>query len=518
MDKNYTQDIAKSTFWTTSSFIITSVIGFASSIMLTRYLGIDQYGTFGYFMWAVATLSLFANPGISQVVVKYLPEYFFHADQNKRHLCKKLFKYLLAAQISITLIIIALLLINPAFISRNVIHFPEQNQNILLTLTIAALAPIIMNNFLLSVLRAIQRFRIVSILQTLSQILWIGGIIIVVFAHLSLNCILLLFIATNTLLLIALILSMRSGFLPQQIPSFSKESLPLKKIITYSTWGFLILFLGTIVWEKSELYFLGLYSTPQQIAIYTIAFSLGIYLTSLFTPLITVINNITSQLIGLDQYKKLKFMSQYLTKYLAIIVIPISIILVLYMKHIILILYGKDFIMVSTIFPFLIFSQIAPLIFNPVTQVPTLSNEIHKMAYLGFGTAILNVTLNILLIPAYHALGAAIASGTAQVFAMGWALLLIRKYQLNIFNNAFLRVLGLNGLLFLFLITLHFIIPSLAIKIILQVIVCFIYLKLIIRYTLNQNDIDVFHNIFQLTPKLFQPFLRNIITKTMRIM
>ncbi|MFH1822838.1 MAG: oligosaccharide flippase family protein [Patescibacteria group bacterium] len=513
MDKNYTQDIAKSTLWTTGSFIITSIIGFSSSIILVRYLGINQYGVYGYFMWVVATFSILANPGIGQAILKYFPEYYFSRNSNQKILWKKLLNYFLAAQVIVMIILLSLMFINSGIVSKYLIRFQYQEQDKLLIYALIALIPVILNNFLLNVLRAIQKFKILSILQIISQIIWLGGILYILKTHASLYTLIIFYIFINLFSLVTSAWCLRSIYRQNITPPQNIESLPLKKIIRYSTWGFINLFLVSIVWDKSELFFLGMYSNNQQIAIYSLAYSLSIYILSLFSPLMTVINNTTAELIGTKQQNKLHYLSQHLTKYLGIIIIPISILFIVYINKIILLFYGQDFLSAGIIFPFLIFSQIIPVVFNPISTIPTLSNDIRKMVYIGFAAAILNITLDLCLIPSLQALGAAIANSTAQLLAISLGFVLIRKYKLHFFTKYFIRVLLINFLFFLTLVIINLLFHQLILQIIFDILLIILYVKFILRYSLNQRDYDIFINLQQITPKYLKPVIRIFLNK-----
>jgi len=513
LDKNYTHDIAKSTFWTTGSFIITSIIGFVSSIILVRYLGIDQFGVFNYFIWVIATFSLLANPGLGQAILKYIPQYYFSLNPNQKVLWKKMFNYFLVVQIIILIVILALLFINSGLATKYLIKFQSQEQDKLFLYALIALIPIILNNFLLSVLRAIQKFKILAIFKIITQIIWLGGIFYIFKTHASLFTLIIFYIFFNLFSLITSVWCLRSIYRLNIPPPQNIETLPWKNIIRYSAWGFINLFFVSIVWDKSELFFLGIYSNNQQIAIYSLAYSLALYITLIFSPLITVINNTTAELIGTKQQDKLHFLSQHLTKYLGIIVIPISILFIMYINKIILLFYGQDFISAGIIFPLVIFSQIVPLIFNPVSTIPSLSNDIRKIVYIGFAAALLNITLDLLLIPPFQALGATIANSFAQLLGMILAFVLIRKYKLKFFTKYFIHVLVINLLFFLTLVIIRLLFHQLILQIVFDLSTVCLYVIFILRYALNRRDYDIFLNLQQITPKYLKPIIQTFLNK-----
>jgi O-antigen/teichoic acid export membrane protein len=224
-----------------------------------------------------------------------------------------------------------------------------------------------------------------------------------------------------------------------------------------------------------------------------------------------VINNTTAELIGSNQRNKLQFLSQHLTKYLGIIIIPITILLIIYIHRIVLLLYGRDFLSVGIIFPFLIFSQMMPLIFNPISTIPSLSNDIRKIVYIGFGAAVLNVALDLWLIPSYSAFGAAIANSSAQLFTILLTFIVVRKYKLKFFTKYFFRVIGLNFFLLIALILIQFVFPYLVVQVIFSILIIFFYLKLIIKYAFNRNDYEIFVNLNQIAPKILQPVVQKLL-------
>ncbi|MFH1366671.1 MAG: polysaccharide biosynthesis C-terminal domain-containing protein, partial [Patescibacteria group bacterium] len=165
------------------------------------------------------------------------------------------------------------------------------------------------------------------------------------------------------------------------------------------------------------------------------------------------------------------------------------------------------------IFPFLIFSQIVPLIFNPVSTIPSLSNDIRKVVYIGFAAAVLNIVLDLWLIPSFQALGAVIANSVSQLLAILLAFILVRKYKLHFFTKYFLRVLGINFLLFLILMIIRFLFSLLILQIIFDLLLIILYIIVILRYTLNRRDYDIFLNLQQITPKYLKPVIQVLLNK-----
>ena len=126
------------------------------------------------------------------------------------------------------------------------------------------------------------------------------------------------------------------------------------------------------------------------------------------------------------------YIKKYRQLYCSIIWIGIcaSIVITLLAKPIILIIYGSDFIESINILLILIWSKGFSLI--GMTRAVWLTVEDlgkYQVFFVGIG-AILNVVLNVILIPKYGALGAAIAVLIAEAVSTFFALLLFKATRL----------------------------------------------------------------------------------------
>lgn len=81
-ERNQLRIVTVNSFWSVSNFIMAGIFGFIFSIILTRYLGPQNYGRYGYVVSIISLLVFVFDLGISQAISKYIPK-FFSDDKNK---------------------------------------------------------------------------------------------------------------------------------------------------------------------------------------------------------------------------------------------------------------------------------------------------------------------------------------------------------------------------------------------------------------------------------------------------
>ena len=201
-----------------------------------------------------------------------------------------------------------------------------------------------------------------------------------------------------------------------------------KQLLSKSTY-FFIAGLLIMIYTQIDKIMLGQMTNVTTVGIYTAAMtiaSLWIFIPSALIessrPIIMTAKN-QSEAVYTEKYKQL---------YCSIIWISIgaSIIITLLAKPIILVIYGKQFVESINVLVILIWSRIFSLIGS--TRAIWLTIESlgkFQVIFVGIG-ALLNVGLNVILIPHYGAIGAAIATLIAEVISTFFAVLIFKKTRL----------------------------------------------------------------------------------------
>lgn len=172
-----------------------------------------------------------------------------------------------------------------------------------------------------------------------------------------------------------------------------------------------------VVWRRSEFVFLASYSTDAQIALYSIAFAASSALTRMPEVITAVTTPAVATLAGAGQYDRIKS-GYWRGMRMLILVTPIIAAGAAALgPEVLEALYGSEYSGVRAVFLILL----APLLVMPLlTMTQAVLFALGKLRFLvivGVVATAINVGLDLVLIPAFDAVGAALANGGAQLAA-----------------------------------------------------------------------------------------------------
>ena len=396
------------------SYINTAVLGIttlASSIIYARMLGSERYGIYTYLIWLIGLLNSLFSMGIPQTLTRFIPEYYFNDSKDK---LKKLILILIRIQILSSIIIGIMVFYSIPYWKGNIITEYGANIKYLFSLTIITVIPIMLNGIYSAILQAIHRFDITAKNNICIQIL--------IFVFTTANII--LFKSILMCIIIILIFSCLQAYrLQNAVHKFIglngvkvyEDKLDKKRIFNYSIYMYLNILWQQVVWAKSEYLFLGIYRGTKDVAVYGIGFSLYTVVSSLFAPFMTVINNYFAEIIVKKNDKLLNRMIYLITKYFIILLGIILSCSILYAKQVIEFVYSSEYAEVGTVFLILIIGFCINQILNVSGSITVLYEKQKFVVGLGIVIGIINIGLDILLIPSYGAVGAAFANTIAQL-------------------------------------------------------------------------------------------------------
>lgn len=154
--------------------------------------------------------------------------------------------------------------------------------------------------------------------------------------------------------------------------------------------------------------------------------------------------------LSIENYEQWKKVGRLMSKILFIVIIPISLILYIYSEQIISIIYGSgnyiEAIDVLKVFAVIIFVRFC---LEPFALMLTTSDRQIIRMYVVIGATILNLILNIIIIPHYGVFGAAVVSLICNLF-VGLSYIVANKYLLKewLINKQSIIVLSLAFFVF----------------------------------------------------------------------
>lgn len=172
-----------------------------------------------------------------------------------------------------------------------------------------------------------------------------------------------------------------------------------------------------VVWRRSEFVFLAASSSDAQIALYSIAFAASLALTRLPEAITAVTTPAVASLAGAGEHERIRTGYWRAIRLLVLVTPVMAAGAAAVGPEALDLLYGGEYADVRPVFLVLL----APLPLLPLlsmTQAVLFAlGRLRFLILVGLAATVVNVTLDFLLIPAFDAVGAALANASAQVVA-----------------------------------------------------------------------------------------------------
>ena len=172
--------------------------------------------------------------------------------------------------------------------------------------------------------------------------------------------------------------------------------------------------------------FLGVYSNPESVGIYSIAMRIAMLVSFV---LVAVNSASSAKFSEFYQSKNIKELSNYCsrsTNLIVIISLPVLILLIIFSNYI-LAIFGAEFVVGSTVVMILCFGQFINVATGSVGQILAMTNReklLRRSILIGMIT---NIILNFILVPIYDIQGAAIATSISWAVSTIFAFYYVRK-------------------------------------------------------------------------------------------
>ncbi|ALT69314.1 flippase [Methanobrevibacter millerae] len=385
------QTIFKNMSWLLISQIIASVFGFVWTILLARYLGVDNYGILGFAVSITGILGVIDDLGISTYIVRHISTNYESAPKYLGNTIplKAIFA---AINLIVTFIILVLLNVNQFTIFITLLFSIE---SIFISYV----------NTLYGTFQAFEKGKYQGICNILMNTITLIFILISIFADLGLEGVTFAYILANLINLIYAYYILNKHIVK---PKYELDWNFCKKVTLLSI-PFAVTGILYSIYYSIDIIMLTNMVGDYATGIYNATYKLISVLTLFYSVYTAVIFPVMSRLFKND--KKLLIISyEKSIKYLMLIIIPIAIGTMFYSLDIIQLIYGHKYDQAASVLSILIWTVCLLFISGASNTLLNASHREVTVTKIYAIAAVFNVVLNLIMIPHFSYNGAAITT------------------------------------------------------------------------------------------------------------
>ncbi len=401
-----TKTIARNSLWHGIEMAADVLCGLVTSIAIARVIGPQKLGPFLYIAWLTNIARLLGGLGIHTATRKYMAEYLGNGQPG---VARAIFYRSLRLQSMVALfttlagLALVLLFGEPSLRLTSLALVVSMLPG--MVVAIPSQANMAAENMAANVPSSLIANAVYVIAVILSLTLGWGlagiacGMLVMKTAELT----------SRLLPALAWMRSLPRGDLP---PGLSRS------MFVYSRQSLALLLVNVVVWDRSEIIFLKNFCADiRQVTFYLLAFNL----TERILLVPSVLGEATGATLmaqyGRDQ-RRLAPMVSAATRYLALLAMPLHLGLAAISGPLITLLYGQQYLPAIPVLALAASLGLGKAFLLPAQHSLQATEHQGFLVRWSLLTAALNLLLDWLLIPQFGAVGASLANGTAQLFAV----------------------------------------------------------------------------------------------------
>ncbi len=400
------------------SQILNFILGFLFVIFTSRYLGPEAYGVLSFAIAFTVIFGILADLGLSQFIVR---ESSRDKSLTSKYLGNAIVMKLIASSITFLLIVITV----------NYFQYPI---NTIMIIYLIALNVLIasFSQIFNSVFQIYEKMEFMAIGSALSSVLLLAMVLLAIHYKKDVVFFALIYLLVGIIILVySIIICLRRFIIPKM-----EIDLNFWKSIIFESLFFVLAGVFTQIYFNIDSVMLSFMVGNQAVGFYTVAYKLIFALLLIPSVLIISIFPVMSKHFESAQ-NILKLEYERVVKYLFILALFLFTFGFLFADKIILIFYGTNYTPSIGALQILIF--VIPIIF--ITYfLGNLLGAINRQRFVAIVTgtsAVLNIILNLFLIPKYSYFGASFATVVTEivVFILMFSYLSKFFHKISITNN-----------------------------------------------------------------------------------
>lgn len=404
--------IAKQTFFNFLTIALNAANGLVLTAVIARWLGPEATGTYSLVTWFFTMAGLLVNLGLVTTTMKYLAEALGREDTAE---AGAILGYGLKQLLFNGLVVTGLWLALSPWIAGFYAHPGLAGYMLLASI---AIIPVSAMALLTAATQGLQRYGHVALATGAYTASMAAGSVTVLALELGIGALLAVMGLAATL---ACLIYLR--VLAVALPRWRGETLVgdrRRTLRRYSGSLMFLILLDAIVWQRSGVFFLGIWSPAEQVGFYALAFSLATMAMRMIPgTLVGLLIPSMSRSFGAGDTTQVKAIYHAAGRWMAVLAMPVAVGGLLLAGPLVEVMYGAAYAPMAPILGVLLASGVLVMTFGfPASSVLYAMEGQRFLIRVGAGVAVLYLALAVALIPPFGALGAAVSTALAQVASL----------------------------------------------------------------------------------------------------
>ncbi|NQE54071.1 hypothetical protein C5S29_10810 [ANME-1 cluster archaeon GoMg3.2] len=473
---NTVQRITKNTAALFAAQAVTAVLGLVLSILIARTLGPFEFGKYSFALAFTAIFAIFSDLGYNTLLIREIAR-----DKSQ---ASKYLNNVISMRALLSLVIFALIVI-----TINVLGYPADTKNVVYLFGVYTLLMSFANIFRVT-FRAFEKMEYEAGITIFLSILRVSLGLLVLFLGYGLIELALVFLFSGVFDVLLSFLICERKFVKPKIEldsHFWKSTIKMALPLSMSS-------IFGLIYVRIDTVMLSILKGAAVVGWYNAAYTLVLG----FMPIPSLFLNAIFPLMSryfVSSKGSLKVAYEKASKFLLILGFPLAVGITLLADRIIILFYGQQFYPSIIALQILAWDILLRFLFAPTGTVLVSTNKQNQMATIAGMGALLNVILNLILIPHLSYVGAAIATIITEIFVLGVFFYLVAKQLHTLFlHKLVVKPLIASLVMGLFIYSFGNTM-NLFLIIILSIILYFVVLYLIGGF--SKDDIDLVRQVFK---------------------
>jgi O-antigen/teichoic acid export membrane protein len=397
--------IARGTGIALGGTFLALLLGFVTRLIIARYGSEADYGVYSLAIVIMTFATTLVSLGLPDGVARYIAYFRARGETAK---ARGITTVSLQLAVAFSILISLVLFFGAGYISSNIFHMPG------LGLALKALAiglPFFTaTNILISTFRGFDRMEPQAYFQyVLFNILFLLLVSILVMLHLSFANLFYAYAISLILTFVAmLVYTVKKLPQPLTLSVWQSNAAIRKELIIFSLPVLATAVLATIILWLNILV-LGYFKTPEAVGLYNAASPLAKFISDPLALMLLIYTPVASGLCSQNMMDELRRSYIISTKWIVSLTLPFFLVLFLFPEAVLNLFFGPPYMSAAPALRILSLGLIISNFLGPNQSILLAMGQSRFMMWTALVVAIISVILNIILIPPFGIVGAAVA-------------------------------------------------------------------------------------------------------------